>query len=223
MSKNKVLLGISVSTVALWLSGCTHICDTTDSEGSASREKVVAAANGPNLAAGETVKKRPVDVIKAASIKGESAESLVERAERCYSGIGAKKNIHLSLSLFAKAADKGSGYACRRLGLEYSDFAFNDATPRDHKKARKWFEKGAELGDAECAFYLSQFVFEGWGGAKDEQKATELLISAARKDSMAAAHRAVKLAKKKLITLSAEDEKNFYVLDKRLRNAVTLR
>jgi hypothetical protein len=68
---------------------------------------------------------------------------------------------------------------------------------------------------------LSQFAFEGWGGAKDEKKATELLLSAARKSSMAAAHRALKLAKTGVLTISAEDKQKFYMLDKRLNDRIT--
>ncbi|GHS92085.1 hypothetical protein AGMMS49949_03560 [Alphaproteobacteria bacterium] len=165
---------------------------------------------------------KPTALLKAVSKQGQTAEDLVLQAEKLYYGLNGPTDIKKGLKLLTKAAEKGSGYACRRMGLEYSDFAFNDLTPRDDKKARAWFEKGAGLGDSESVFYLSEFYFEGRGGAKDSVKATELLIRAARMKSRAAAHRVVKLAKKGAVTISESDKRDFYILDKQLRDSVTL-
>ncbi|MDR3285769.1 MAG: sel1 repeat family protein [Holosporales bacterium] len=159
----------------------------------------------------EKIAPTPINEEKATS---PEVDDIILQAEKYYSGAGVKKDIKKSLDLFRKAAQNGSGYACKRLGLEYSDFALDDLTPRNNKVAREWFEKGSKLGDAESTFYLSQFVFEGWGGEKDEKKATELLISAAHAKSKSAAHRVIKLSKKGNIKISDEDKRNFYALDK---------
>ena len=170
------------------------------------------------------VREQPAEKLNRISKEDPSVERLVLLAEKYYNGFfGKERDVPKALRLFTEAADRGSGYACRRLGLEYSDFAFDDFTPRDDRKARAWFEKGAALGDAGSMFHLSQFVFEGRGGPKDEQRGTELLLQAARLESQGAAHRAIKLAKTGSITLTPEDKRNFYILDKQLRNAVALR
>lgn len=198
----------------LLLSSCTTLNDEINSEASAPEQQKMQPI----------VHEKPVQTVKRVAKEDASAENLILLAEKHYNGMGGvKKNVPKALEFFVKAAEKGSGYACRRLGLEYSDFAFDDLTPKDYTKARKWFEKGTELGDAESMFYLSEFVFEGRGGPKDEKRGTELLLLAARHKSQGAAHRAIKLANKGSITLSPEDKKDFYVLDKHLRNAIALR
>jgi TPR repeat protein len=156
-------------------------------------------------------------VLNVASTENKSAEDLVILAEQYYNGLGVPQDIVKALAYFAEAAAKGSGYACRRLGLEYSDFAFDDKTPKDDVKARMWFEKGAQYGDAESMFYLSGLVFDGRGGDKDKNRGTQLLIQAANEGSHKAAHRALKLNKNGVLTLSHENQKMFIALDYQLR------
>lgn len=163
---------------------------------------------------------KPAAVLKQTKASGDE---LVLLAERHYNGIGCPRDVAKGLSYFVQAANAGNGYACRRLGMEYSDFAFDDQTPRDDKKARAWFEKGAALGDAEAMFYLSQFVFDGRGGPKDEQRGTALLIQAAQGRSQKAAHRALKLSKKGAFALSEKDKWDFYKLDKDLHDNIALK
>jgi TPR repeat protein len=209
------------SSVALLAVGCSTVDNTNKGDVHIAKKEV--NGNAAEKKEMTPLIDKPVHVLKAASISNESPENLVILAEKAYNGISEEKDIVKALSLFIKAADKGSGYACRRLGLEYSDFAFDDKTPRDDKKARHWFEKGAAFGDADSMFFLSEFIFEGRGGPKDERRASELLVAAARANSHSAAHRAVKLSKRGSISLSPEDKSNFYVLDKRLRSINALR
>lgn len=222
-------LKISSAVVfAALLSGCTATKDTECcKEAAAPAAQPAAPVVTPAKPAAQPLlgqPKKPADVLKTASVESEeSADSLVMRAEKMICGLGMKQNVFKALQLFRAAADKGSGYACRRLGMEYSDFAFNDATPRDDKHAREWFEKGTKYGDAESMFYLSQFVFEGRGGPKDEKRGTQLLLKAARANSRAAAHRALKLSKHGGLSLSVKDRQAFYRLDKQLRDGVTVR
>lgn len=168
-------------------------------------------------------KKPSAAVLKQEKQGKMSGDELVLLAEKYYNGIGETRDVAKGLSYFVQAANAGNGYACRRLGMEYSDFAFDDKTPRDDKKARAWFEKGAALGDAESLFYLSQFVFEGRGGPKDERRATSLLVQAAQNRSQLAAHRALKLNKKGVVTLSNEDKWKFYKLDRDLHDNIALK
>lgn len=208
----------------LLLSGCVQVQEPTD---------LVPTSNQTAKAASPTQMSPIVDSQKSAAntrnqksvkldkaFQNMSSDDLALQAERLYNGYGIQRDVPKALGLFRLAAEKGSGYACRRLGLEYSDFAFDDFTPRDDKLARSWFEKGSKLGDSECMFYLSEFVFEGRGGPKDEQRATQLLLQSARSDSQAAAHRLLKLNRKGSLQISEEDKMHFYILDKQLRNNI---
>lgn len=233
--KNGLKLGIAALT-AWGLSGCSVLekdehelpppmlaPQTAEKESAASVSQTPAADQGQTQMKPVVKKEKksaPAAVLKQPKI---SPEELVVLAEKYYNGIGVTKDIVKGLSYFVQAAQAGNGYACRRLGMEYSDFAFDDKTPRDDKKARAWFEKGASLGDAESMFYLSQFVFEGRGGPKDEQRATSLLVQAAQNRSPKAAHRALKLSKKGTVTLSEKDKWDFYQLDVDLRNNIALK
>lgn len=218
-SRLKRTLGFGV---ALLLAGCDKLQEPIDI-GSTPVPETPASSTAPGKKDMKPiVKSTPSKRIKAAAHGDMSAEDLVLLAEKYYyGGKGTKKNIAKALDLFREAAAKGSGYACRRLGLEYSDFAFDDLTPRDDKVARGWFEKGAQYGDAESMFYLSEFVFNGRGGPKDEQLGTEWLLKAARLSSQKAAHRAVKLDKKGTLLLPPEDKMRFYELDHQLHNETT--
>lgn len=223
MSIQSITFFSSVLALAM-LSGCTvpeHVVEEQLLAQAAPSEEAAAKAVGVTGA-----KQKPVEVLKAASIQNRSPENLVILAERFYNGIKCKRDIPQAIKLFKEVANLQSGtehargYACRRLGLEYSDFAFDDYTPRNDPEARRWFERGAALGDSESLFYLSQFVFEGRGGPKDEKRATQLLLSAARHNSQAAAHRVLKLAKNGSVKVSAEERAAFYRLDKHLRNEI---
>lgn len=230
--KNGFRLG-SIAFVGWTLIGCSSIQEEKDvlpPPGTATQATQPAPEAKAKESAGSTTmaplvtgkKPTPAQTIKQAGSKSKTADELVILAERYYSGIGETQDIVKGLSYFIQAANKGNGYACRRLGMEYSDFAFDDKTPRDDKKARAWFEKGAALGDSESMFYLSQFVFEGRGGEKDEARATSLLVQAAQNRSQKAAHRVLKLNKKGTVALSAKDKWDFYQLDKDLHDNITL-
>lgn len=202
---------------ALLVAGCANLQESTDVAPTSSSDHAATDKKEMSPIVGRKVKQAR----KASSYADMSANDIAVLAEKYYNGYGVAKDIAKGLDLFRLAAEKGSGYACRRLGLEYSDFAFDDQTPRDDKMARSWFEKGAELQDAESMYYLSEFVYNGRGGPKDEKRGTELLLAAARLKSQGAAHRAVKLNRKGTLALSPEDKLSFYVLDKQLRDNVT--
>ncbi|MDR0631450.1 MAG: sel1 repeat family protein [Holosporales bacterium] len=183
-------------------------------------QKTASSSKARSDKTGESPQKVLKEALEAQS---NDPEALIGFAEAYYNGDGVPRNIAKSIQYFLKAAELGSGYACRRMGMEYSDFAFEDPTPRDDAKARKWFERGDELGDSESTYYLSEFVFQGRGGPKDEKRATALLIKAGKLGSQRAAHRALKLEHKHTISLSQDDKRDFFVLDRQLKmNKVAL-
>jgi uncharacterized protein len=58
----------------------------------------------------------------------------------------------------------------------------------DYDKAREWFEKAADKGDAGAMFNLGRLYANGYGVAKDYDKAREWYEKAADKDEAGAMH-----------------------------------
>lgn len=81
-------------------------------------------------------------------------------AEYWMEGLGGEKNNYKASEYLTTAADKGSDYACRELGV----MLLNAKQPAD---AFKYFEKGYKLGDACCTFYYGRQLCEGMGVKKD--------------------------------------------------------
>ncbi|MDR1907809.1 MAG: sel1 repeat family protein [Holosporales bacterium] len=209
----QVFLKLCSGVAVMLITGCTTV-----TKESATKEPVAEVKPQSPQMAPVIADLPPAKVIKVVSDdKSLSVDEIVSLAEKYYNGIGVSQDIAKGLSYFVQAADLGSGYACRRLGIEYSDFAFDDKTPRDDAKARAWLEKGAQLGDADATYYLSEFVYEGRGGPKDPARASKLLIQAANMKSQGAAHRALKLARGGSLSISKEEQKNFFALDKNLQ------
>jgi hypothetical protein len=61
-------------------------------------------------------------------------------------------------------AEQGDARAQFSLGLSYEN---GDGVPRDHAKAREWYEKAAAQGDAKAQFYLGMQASFGEGGPQD--------------------------------------------------------
>lgn len=61
-------------------------------------------------------------------------------------------------------AEQGDARAQFSLGLSYEN---GDGVPRDHAKAREWYEKAAAQGDAKAQFYLGMQSSFGQGGPMD--------------------------------------------------------
>jgi hypothetical protein len=61
-------------------------------------------------------------------------------------------------------AEQGDARAQFSLGLSYEN---GDGVPRDHAKARAWYEKAAAQGDAKAQFYLGMQSSFGQGGPMD--------------------------------------------------------
>jgi TPR repeat protein len=194
---------------------CSNISDNEAVIPAKPQAKSVDAPAAPVQSAAS--KTSAVNIIKDVSNVPLSVDKLVSLAERHYSGLGVPQNIEKGLQYFVQAANAGSGYACRRMGMEYSDFALNDKTPRNYATARAWLEKGVALGDADSMFYLSDFLYNGRGGPVDKPRATKLLLNAAKSSSRGAAHRALKLSRTGALSISAEDTQAFKILDRNLQ------
>ena len=90
-----------------------------------------------------------------------------------------------ALDLYEKAAVSGNVMAMRQGGLLYS----NRKEPGDMSRAITWFERGAEAGDAACAYLAGESYILGKGVTKDAAKGVEYLTLAAGKDYPAAMDR----------------------------------
>ena len=76
-----------------------------------------------------------------------------------------------------EAADRGVPEACDRLGRAYRDGELGLAV--DDAEARHWFQRAADLGDADGALNLGAMLMVGRGGPADEAGAMALYRRAA--------------------------------------------
>lgn len=90
-----------------------------------------------------------------------------------------------ALDLYEQAAVTGNVMAMRQGGLLYS----NRKQPGDMARAISWFERGATLGDAACAYLAGESYLLGKGVARDIDQGLEYLNQAAGKDYPAAIDR----------------------------------
>lgn len=117
---------------------------------------------------GKGVKKdyeQALRLYRSAVAAGDHARAF-ERLGQCYRlGIGVAEDVSQAANLFERGVDAGSGLAARRLGD-----LFEDEAPT---KARRWFLRGGELGDARCWFDLGILHENGMGGPKNLERAAE--------------------------------------------------
>jgi TPR repeat protein len=83
-----------------------------------------------------------------------------------------------ALDLYEKAAVTGDVMAMRQGGLLYA----NRKEPGDMARAITWFERGANMGDAACAYLAGESYLLGKGVARDTVKGLEYLNQSAGKD-----------------------------------------
>lgn len=65
--------------------------------------------------------------------------------------------------------------------------------PRNYTLAREWFEKGADVGDADCTFNLGTLYQGGHGVPRNQSKAVELFEKARAKGSWRACYQLMML------------------------------
>ncbi len=72
--------------------------------------------------------------------------------------------------LFQSGAELDAPYAMRNLGVLYVN---GWGVAQDYAKAREWYEKAADKGDADAMRNLGVLYANGWGVAQDDAKARE--------------------------------------------------
>lgn len=83
-------------------------------------------------------------------------------------GHGVPHDLKKALELWRDAADKGHGHSAARLGFAYANGpAYGVAT--DPAQARRWDERGAELGDAMAQHNLAYGLYREGGQEKVER------------------------------------------------------
>lgn len=96
-----------------------------------------------------------------------------------YKGIGIRKNIPLSLAYLEASAEKGYIQSQKDLAYAYRG-TIDGPYPRgiveeDIERARFWFTKAAEQGDAESATQLAGIYHKGQGVPQNDRAAFEWL------------------------------------------------
>jgi TPR repeat protein len=106
---------------------------------------------------------------------GSITWSLAEYYEK---GQGVKQNIDEYLRLLRLGADRGDGFAARRLAIDYLNGSYVD---RDPILAKDLFERSIRYNvDGNAASYLAENYRDGRGVPRDMQKATYWLIFGAK-------------------------------------------
>lgn len=95
-----------------------------------------------------------------------------------------------TLKLLKKAAKQEYGPAFYQLGLIYQ---LGDGVKADLKAAKKWYEDGANLGDAHCQYKLAMVIMENNPADPDKVKLVDLLRQAAKQEMVPAAQKLVEL------------------------------
>jgi TPR repeat protein len=119
---------------------------------------------------GEGVEK---NIKKAVEWHQKASEQGVGRAQvnlgLCYvNGEGVEKNIEKALELYEQAFKNGFDLGAEALGYTY------EIENSDYDKAKYWYEKGVEKGNANSMFALGQLYEKGLGVDASLEKAIEL-------------------------------------------------
>ena len=85
-------------------------------------------------------------------------------------GFGVKKNLEKAEEYYNKAFDLGEGLAATNIGNIY-EFGDKNGGKPDWKTARKWYLRGALLGDTKAKFNFANCLHYGNGGPKDSKLA----------------------------------------------------
>lgn len=97
----------------------------------------------------------------------KKTEKFYETALAYYEGKEKVKDLKQAVANFREAAERGHTDACKALGWIS---LYEDGYPRSLPDAIRWFRKGAELGDVQCAYNLA-VVYSNQPDVRDYEKA----------------------------------------------------
>ena len=109
----------------------------------------------------------------------------IEYAMMRFNGEGCEKDEELAFKIFLKYAELGNRYLMGWVGNCYLRGIGVNPNP---KKAKEWFARGHEKGDAFCTFKLAYFYFFGVATRTDADYAIELLRKSFERGSKEAAY-----------------------------------
>ena len=98
-------------------------------------------------------------------------------ALRYWEGTGVKADFERATKLLKKAAKAGSGDAYCKLGLNCQRYPIVEGILRADEgtaRAMDYFQKGLDLGNAECAAHLAFLIYRTLGNAKGTEQAIAL-------------------------------------------------
>lgn len=99
--------------------------------------------------------------LKAAADRGnvDAIDDLVDMLKKSYYGINDKEKAEYYLSkkveILKKQVNEGDLSSFTELGYAYK---YGRGVVKDEQEARKWYERGADLGEKHCNRYLAEFL-----------------------------------------------------------------
>jgi TPR repeat protein len=126
-------------------------------------------------------------------------------------GIVVEKNPKTAFDWYLKAAEQNDVNGLMMVGLVYYGTSLKELNIKDYKKAYEYLNKGTELGDHKCMFYLAEMYFSGVYVEKNTNKSFDLLVESIKLGSISAATQLILL-------LAIYSDMEYYVLELLLKN-----
>ena len=96
------------------------------------------------------------------------ARAIFEQAKALHDARGTERDLDAARTLYLKAADMGSSYACINLGYMYFT---GEGVVKNYKTSRLWYKKAADRGNSEARRMMSVFYKNGLGVEADANTA----------------------------------------------------
>ena len=106
-----------------------------------------------------------IALLESAAAKGHS-DAMNDLGVLYIDGMMVPRDDHRGVAWYRRAAANGSAEAATNLGYLY--WFGTHGQPRDFDQSLRFTKDGAELGNSQAQFFLSQFYFEGKATAKND-------------------------------------------------------
>lgn len=127
----------------------------------------------------EALKNDSLAVLYWSKAAEQNEASAIHNIATCYyNGNGVTQNLKKAFELYKKSADMMFPMAFFEVGNAYEK-GFDGVVEPDYKKAIEYYEKGIELGNADCMNNLAVMYMVGKGVRKNRKKAYKLFLEAA--------------------------------------------